>query len=59
MKKFATILEEHLERVSYDVMEQYSDVLRDMIKGRSVRRGRAVLCRPSVEHDGSAQEPCA
>ncbi len=35
MRKFATILEEHLERISYDAMEHYSDFLRDMIKGRS------------------------
>ena len=35
MKKFVPILEEHLERISYGAMEHYSDVLRDMIKGRS------------------------
>jgi hypothetical protein len=35
MKAAPTILEEHLERISARVMEDYRDVLRDMIRGRS------------------------
>lgn len=35
MPKFKTILEEHLEGINSKAMEQYPDVLKEMIRGRS------------------------